>query len=154
MPKVDETASTYRQAVKDEVTDGLWLLRSLAAAAPDPESDVVFLPQPRAVNLMKACQQWIASDEDLEEDVQSEMTLVFMALVPILSSVPGGHWDLMFDVIENNLEVSATCIEYTYTRQGMTPLCSEFFARRFINICDPGEDPSSLFGDRGLCKVE
>ena len=86
-------------------TEGLWLLRNLAASAPDPESDVVFLPQPRAVNLMKACQQWITSDEDLEEDVQSEMTLVFATLVPILSNVPGGHWDLVFDVVENNLEV-------------------------------------------------
>ena len=87
-------------------TEGLWLLRMLAAAAPDPESDIAFLPQPRAVNLVKACQQWITADEDLEEDVQSEMTLVFVTLVPILSNVPGGHWDLMFDVIENNLEVS------------------------------------------------
>lgn len=86
-------------------TEGLWLLRNLAASAPDPESDVVFLPQQRAVNLIKACQQWITSDEDLEEDVQSEMTLVFMSLVPILSNVPGGHWDLVFDVVENNLEV-------------------------------------------------
>ena len=88
-------------------TEGLWLLRKLAATAPDPESDVIFLPQPRAVNLVKACQQWISADEDLEEDVQSEMTLVFAALVPILSSVPGSHWELMFDVIENNLEVRA-----------------------------------------------
>ena len=67
---------------------------------------MVFLPQPRAVNLIKACQQWITSDEDLEEDVQSEMTLVFASLVPILSNVPGAHWDLVFDVVENNLEVS------------------------------------------------
>ena len=86
-------------------TEGLWLLRNLAASAPDPESDVAFLPQPRAVNLIKACQQWITSDEDLEEDVQCEMTLVFAPLVPILSNVPGAHWDLIFDVVENNLEV-------------------------------------------------
>ena len=86
-------------------SEGLWLLRNLSAAAPDPESDIVFLPQPRAVNLINACQQWITSDEDLEEDVQSEMTLVFTSLVPILANVPGGHWDLVFDVIENNLEV-------------------------------------------------
>ena len=87
-------------------TEGLWLLRNLAASAPDPESDIVFLPQQRAVNLIKACQQWITSDEDIEEDVQSEMTLVFASLVPILSNVPGSHWDLVFDVVENNLEVS------------------------------------------------
>ncbi len=87
-------------------SEGLWLLRNLAAAAPDPDSDVIFLPQLRAVNLIKACQQWITSDEDLDEEVQSEMTLVFAHLAPILQNVPGAHWDLIFDVVENNLEVS------------------------------------------------
>ncbi|KAI0042795.1 hypothetical protein FA95DRAFT_1682318 [Auriscalpium vulgare] len=88
-------------------TSGLLLLRRLAATAPDPESDVVFLPQPRAVNFVKACQQWIASDEDLDEDVESEMTAVFIHLVPILQNVSGSHWDLIFDVIESNLENSS-----------------------------------------------
>ncbi|KAI0945042.1 hypothetical protein AcV7_001681 [Taiwanofungus camphoratus] len=88
-------------------TDGLWLLRKLAVTAPNPESDVIFLPQPRAVNLMKACQQWITSDEELDEDVESEMTLVFLHLAPILQSVPGTHWGLIFDVMENNLENSS-----------------------------------------------
>ncbi|KAF9818038.1 hypothetical protein IEO21_02999 [Rhodonia placenta] len=85
-------------------TEGLWLLRRLAAVAPDPESDIIFLPQLRAVNLMKVCQQWIASDEDLDEEVESEMTLVFFHLAPILQNVQGVHWDLIFDVMENNLE--------------------------------------------------
>ncbi|OCH91295.1 hypothetical protein OBBRIDRAFT_887096 [Obba rivulosa] len=88
-------------------TDGLWLLRRLAAVAPDPESDVVFLPEHRAVNLVKACQQWIASDEDIDEEVESELTLVLIHLAPILQSVPGAHWDLIFDVMENNLENSS-----------------------------------------------
>ena len=130
------TLERYRNELAAEVfgvraakanTDGLWLLRRLAATAPDPESDVVYLPTPRAVNLMKACQQWITADEDLEEDVQSEMTLVFVALVPILSNVPGGHWDLMFDVIENNLEVRFSvqlATVQTLTRNG-----SELVAR-------------------------
>lgn len=86
-------------------TDGLLTLRKLAASAPDPESDVEFLPQPRAVNVMKACQQWIASDEDIDEEVESAMTLVFTHLAPILQDVPGAHWDLVFDVVENNVEV-------------------------------------------------
>lgn len=90
---------------------GLRYLRKLAAAAPDPESDVVFLPQPRAVNLVKACQKWVADededDEDgVDEDVESAMTEVFVHLAPILQNVPGGHWEFMFDVVENNLEVS------------------------------------------------
>ncbi|RPD56966.1 hypothetical protein L226DRAFT_615267 [Lentinus tigrinus ALCF2SS1-7] len=101
-------------------TEGLWLLRNLAASAPDPESDIVFLPQLRAVNLMKACQQWITSDEDLEEDVQSEMTLVFASLVPILSNVPGAHWDLVFDVMENNLENATLDDSSTYVSLART----------------------------------
>ncbi len=86
-------------------TDGLLLLRRLAATAPDPDSDVVFLPQPRAVNFVKACQGWIASDADIDEDVESEITNVFFHLVPILQNVSGTHWDFIFDLIENNLEV-------------------------------------------------
>ncbi|KAF8268005.1 hypothetical protein EI94DRAFT_1728947 [Lactarius quietus] len=85
-------------------TEGLLLLRRLAATAPDPESEVVFLPQTRAVNFVKACQGWVASDEDFDEDVESEITNVFFHLVPILQNVPGSHWEFIFDLIENNLE--------------------------------------------------
>jgi hypothetical protein len=87
-------------------TEGLLSLQKLAATAPDPMSDVVFLPQLRAINVMKACQQWIASDEDIDEEVESEMTLIFFHLAPILQNVSGAHWEFVFDVIENNLEVS------------------------------------------------
>ncbi|KAJ6470235.1 hypothetical protein C8R47DRAFT_760272 [Mycena vitilis] len=88
-------------------TQGLLTLRKLAASAPGGESDVVFLPQQRSVNIFKACQQWIASDEDIEEELESAMTLVFFHLAPLLQNVPGTHWDLIFDVIESNLESSA-----------------------------------------------
>jgi E3 ubiquitin-protein ligase listerin len=66
----------------------------------------VYLPTPRAVNLMKACQQWITSDEDLDEEVDYQMTIIFRHLAPILQTVPGAHWDLIFDLMENSLEVS------------------------------------------------
>jgi E3 ubiquitin-protein ligase listerin len=86
-------------------TEGLWILRRLVVTAPDPDSDVVFIPQARAVNFMKACQHWVTSDEDIEEEVESEMTILFFHLVPILQHVAGSHWDFIFDVVENNLEV-------------------------------------------------
>jgi hypothetical protein len=86
-------------------TEGLLFLRRLTATAPDPESDVVFLPQLRAINVMKACQQWITSDEDIDEEVESEMTLLFFHLAPLLQNVSGAHWEFIFDVMENNLEV-------------------------------------------------
>ncbi|KAJ3574319.1 hypothetical protein NP233_g1845 [Leucocoprinus birnbaumii] len=87
---------------------GLLTLRKLAASAPDMESDVVFLPQNRAVNVVKACQGWVASDDaDIDEEVESAMTLIFAHLAPILQNVPGAHWDFIWDVLENNLENSS-----------------------------------------------
>jgi hypothetical protein len=86
-------------------SQGLLTLRKLAASAPDVDSDVAFLPQQRSVNIFKACQQWVASDEDLDEEVESAMTLVFFYLAPLLQNVPGTHWDLIYDVLESNLEV-------------------------------------------------
>ncbi|KXN85569.1 E3 ubiquitin-protein ligase listerin [Leucoagaricus sp. SymC.cos] len=84
---------------------GLLTLRRLAASAPDLESDVVFLPQNRAVNVVKACQNWVTSDDaDIEEEVESAMTLIFVYLAPILQNVPGSHWEFIWDVLENNLE--------------------------------------------------
>ncbi|KAI3605699.1 delta 9-fatty acid desaturase [Moniliophthora roreri] len=95
-------------------TEGLMILRKLAAVAPPAESDVEFLPQQRAVNVMKACQQWISSDEDdVGEEVECAMTLTFFHLAPILQHVPGGHWAFIFDVIENNLENSVMLDEST-----------------------------------------
>jgi len=86
-------------------TEGLWILRRLVVTAPDPDSDVVFIPQTRAVNFMKACRNWVTSDENVEEEVECQMTVLFFHLAPILQHVPGSHWDIIFDVVENNLEV-------------------------------------------------
>ncbi|KZV76793.1 hypothetical protein PENSPDRAFT_645898 [Peniophora sp. CONT] len=85
-------------------TDGVLLLRRLAASAPAPDSDVAFLPQARAVNFARAAQAWLASDEDLDDDVQCALTEVFVHLVPILQGVQGSHWELLFDVAEDNLQ--------------------------------------------------
>ncbi|KAH8102265.1 hypothetical protein BXZ70DRAFT_63905 [Cristinia sonorae] len=85
-------------------TEGLWLLRRLVAVSPDRNSDVIFLPTPRVVNLMKSCQQWITSDEGVDEEVELEMTSLFIHIAPILQNIPGAHWDFIFDIMENNLE--------------------------------------------------
>lgn len=102
----NELAAEALGVTDDNVNShGLVLLRRLAATAPDLDSDTVFLPQARAVNFMKACQQWLTSDQDISEDVESQMTLLFTHLAPILQNVSGAHWYLIFDVIESNLEV-------------------------------------------------
>ncbi|KAI6007012.1 hypothetical protein EDD15DRAFT_2153315 [Pisolithus albus] len=91
---------------EDAETVGLKYLRLLSASAPDPNSEVVFLPQHRAVNVMRACQTWIAEgDEDASEELESAMTLIFRHVAPILENVPGSHWEFIWDVVENNLEV-------------------------------------------------
>jgi hypothetical protein len=107
-------------------TEGLLLLQKLAGTAPDPGSAIVFLPQQRAVNVVKTCQQWIASDEDMVEEVESVMTLLFFHLAPILQNVSGSHLDLIFDIIESNLEVRAGVSTSSIT----LIICSELFIQR------------------------
>jgi hypothetical protein len=89
-------------------TEGLLILRKLAACAPDPKGAVEFLPTPRAVNVVKACQSWVLSedddDEEVDEEVESAMLPIFMHLAPILQNVPGAHWAFVFDVLEAVLE--------------------------------------------------
>jgi hypothetical protein len=91
-------------------TEGLATLRKLAAAAPPFDSDAPFLPQLRAVNLLKACQAWLASEDEEEEEevegaLESAMARVFASVAPVVQDVPGAHWDLIFDVMESNVEV-------------------------------------------------
>ncbi|KAF7310730.1 Delta-9 fatty acid desaturase protein [Mycena chlorophos] len=98
-------ADLYGIPASKAATQGLTTLRKLAASAPDADSDVAFLPQQRAVNVFKACQQWITSDDDeVESELQSAMTRVFFYLAPLLQNIPGTHWDLLFDIVEDNLE--------------------------------------------------
>ncbi|KDR72553.1 hypothetical protein GALMADRAFT_752797 [Galerina marginata CBS 339.88] len=93
-------------------TEGLLSLRKLAASAPDPDGAVIFLPPPRAINVVKACQGWVLAegdddDEEIDEEVQSAMLPIFMHLAPILQNVPGAHWGFVFDVLEAVLENSS-----------------------------------------------
>lgn len=97
-------------------TAGLLTLRRLVASAPDIESEVVFLPQNRGVNVVKVCQSWVSSDDaDVDEEVESVMTLIFAYLAPILQNVPGSHWEFIWDVLENNLENSSITDDSTLT---------------------------------------
>ncbi|KAI6132629.1 hypothetical protein EDD16DRAFT_1821414 [Pisolithus croceorrhizus] len=106
---------------EDAETTGLKYLRLLSASAPDPNSEVVFLPQHRAVNVMRACQTWIAEgDEDASEELESAMTLIFRHVAPILENVPGSHWEFIWDVIENNLEICSLQESDTLVTLGRT----------------------------------
>ncbi|KAG7441328.1 uncharacterized protein BT62DRAFT_937246 [Guyanagaster necrorhizus] len=100
--------------------DGLITLRKLAASAPHADSEVVYLPQQRALNVVKTCEKWIASDEDLDEEVQSAMTWTFCHLAPILQNLEGSHWQFIFDVVENNLDNSSFDDDDTFVSLAQT----------------------------------
>lgn len=84
---------------------GLPLLRVLNSLAPPVDSGIVYLPQQRAVFLIQAVQKWMASDEDLDESLETHVTVTCFYLLPILQSVPGAHWEFIMDILENNPEV-------------------------------------------------
>ncbi|KAG9125401.1 hypothetical protein FRC07_007760 [Ceratobasidium sp. 392] len=84
---------------------GIPLLRTLNSLAPPTESGIVFLPQQRAVYLIQALQKWMTSDEDLDESLESHVTITLYHLLPIIQTVPGAHWEFTFDILENNLGV-------------------------------------------------
>lgn len=87
-------------------TRGLALLRSLLATAPPLDAPIIFLPQQRTMFLIQRIQTWINSDCDLGGGVQAALAELFLHLAPIVQELSGSHWDLFFDVVEFNLEVS------------------------------------------------
>ncbi|KAG9000178.1 hypothetical protein FRB90_011876 [Tulasnella sp. 427] len=95
-------------------TDGLRLLRHLVASAPLPDSEGVYLPPQRAVFLLQALQKWVASDEELDEEIDSLIVQVSSGLAPILLTIPGSHWDFVFDLMESNLEATSINDKGTY----------------------------------------
>ncbi|PPQ64462.1 hypothetical protein CVT24_008472 [Panaeolus cyanescens] len=95
---------------KDASTEGLLALRRLAATIPPADSEVIFLPSNRAVNVIKACQTWVLAedgdgdDDNVDEKTENAMLPVFEALAPILQNISGSHWGFIFDVLEGVLD--------------------------------------------------
>lgn len=89
---------------------GLPALRVLLASAPDLDSPSEFIPQQRAIFLLRHLGSWLASDDadDLDEEVEVRLAELCTALAPIVQSVAGGHWDIIFDLVESGLEVRRT----------------------------------------------
>lgn len=83
---------------------GSTALRQLLASAPPADAPVIFLPQQRTMFLIQAISRWISSDEPIPEDMSAGLVELFCHLAPIVQDLSGGHWDLMFDLIENNLD--------------------------------------------------
>ena len=103
----NEIASSLAGVVASSAnTRGLALLRSLLATAPPLDAPIIFLPQQRTMFLIQRIQTWIISDCDLGAEVQASLAELFLHLAPIVQELSGSHWDLFFDIIEFNLEVS------------------------------------------------
>ncbi|KDE03065.1 hypothetical protein MVLG_06425 [Microbotryum lychnidis-dioicae p1A1 Lamole] len=86
---------------------GLVILQLLLATAPPADAPVIFLSQQRSMFLIQNIQRWIASDEDLAEEIHVAVAELFVHLSPIVQDMSGSHWDLIFDVIESNLETAS-----------------------------------------------
>lgn len=80
-------------------------MRSLIATAPHEDSPAIFLPQQRCIFLIQRVQAWLASDEDLDDSIHTVLAQLFVHLAPIIQDMSGSHWELMFDIIDSNLEV-------------------------------------------------
>ncbi|KAK4058560.1 hypothetical protein OIO90_000004 [Microbotryomycetes sp. JL221] len=85
---------------------GLPMLRLLLATAPPQDSSVIFLPQQRAMFLIKSLSGWLASEDDLDEEVYARLAELFVHVCPIVQDLSGSHWDLMFDVLEMNIQAA------------------------------------------------
>jgi hypothetical protein len=85
-------------------TQGLLMLRKLAASAPSIESNVIFLSKEHSYSIVEGCCRWI---QCMEEELRSAMTLVLFYLVPPIYTDwwAEKYWDLIFEVLQKNLEV-------------------------------------------------
>ncbi|BGP46344.1 hypothetical protein JCM10450v2_002186 [Rhodotorula kratochvilovae] len=82
------------------------LLRQLLAVAPALDAPVIFLPQQRSVFLLQAVQRWLSSDERIPPEAHAPLVEVLAHLAPIVQDLSGSHWDLMFDLVEGNLDAA------------------------------------------------
>lgn len=86
---------------------GISAIRLLIASAPPPDAAAVFIPQQRAVFVLRHVASWLTADDadDPSEDVEYRLAELYMVLAPIVQDLPGAHWDAMYDLVESGLEV-------------------------------------------------
>lgn len=110
-------------------TTGLTLLQSLLDSAPPLDSSIIFLPQQRTIYLLATMSNWISSEVDIINlpDILARLAELLSHLVPIVQDLSGRHWDLVFDVIESNLEVR-------FSLALLTSSSSSFFTRKAHNV--------------------
>ncbi|WRT68426.1 uncharacterized protein IL334_005402 [Kwoniella shivajii] len=95
--KADSTAVTKQ---------GIPYIRLLIASAPPADAASVFLPQQRAIFVLRHVNSWLIADDDMPEEIEYRIAELETALAPIVQDLPGGHWDAIFDLIESGLDLS------------------------------------------------
>jgi hypothetical protein len=87
---------------------GIPAIRLLVASAPPSDAASVFIPQQRAMFVLKHLASWLTSEDsdELDDEVDFRVAELYTALAPVVQDVPGAHWDAIFDLIEMGLEVS------------------------------------------------
>ena len=92
----------------DIASRGVPTMRLLLATAPGADSASEFIPQQRAIFVLRHVSSWLASDEvdDLPEELEFRLAELYNVLAPIVQDLPGGHWDSIFDLMESGIEVS------------------------------------------------
>lgn len=88
-------------------SEGLRLLSLTLAVAPPVESHLSLVPQQRALFLLQGLQRWMASEEDLDDEINTRLAELFLHIVPIVQEISGSHIDFFYDLIESNLEVAS-----------------------------------------------
>lgn len=86
---------------------GVPALRLLVASAPPADAPSVFIPQQRAMFVLRHLASWLTSDEadDLEEEIEFRIAQLYTELAPVVQDLQGAHWDGIFDLIETGLDV-------------------------------------------------
>ena len=104
----NELASNLTSVKPSQASEiGLPLLRLLISSAPPLDSTEGILPQQRTIFLLRCLREWVMSDEDLDEELDVRLAELFIYVLPIIQEVEGAHWDLIFDLIEANIEISS-----------------------------------------------
>lgn len=107
-------------SAKNANEKGIPALRILIASAPALDAASEFIPQQRAIFVLRHIATWLAAgaggnedEEDEDEDEGEEMLIrvaeLYIVLAPIVQSVPGAHWESIFDLLENVLDEVSSC---------------------------------------------
>ncbi|RXK41130.1 hypothetical protein M231_01533 [Tremella mesenterica] len=90
---------------KDIDPAGMWALRLLLSTAPPPDAAAVFLPQKRALFVLRHVDLWMAEDEEDNLPYGGDWLIgeLYRAVMPIIQDIPGKHWSNIFNRIDSCL---------------------------------------------------